>query len=116
VASLLNIRGIRFGFSHAAFSSCVVFADTPDFDGAPFIQDIDDDSVLFGKMMVGDRLIALDGEDVSDMNAQQVSRLISRKSLQKCRKFQVLRRNEATHRSNKHSTWDPEPSEFGGLV
>jgi PDZ domain-containing secreted protein len=84
---------------------CLFFVDTPDFEGAPFIQDIDEDSVLLGKIFVGDRIIALDGQDVSDMTAQQVSRLISHKSLQKCRKFQVLRKNEAGKRS-KHSTWD----------
>jgi PDZ domain-containing secreted protein len=97
-------------------------ADTPDFEGAPFIQDVDDDSVLFGKMLVGDRLIALDGEDVSDLTAQQVSKIISRKAHQQCRKFRILRRNEkTTQRSSKHSTWDmPAHDEqspaFGGLV
>jgi PDZ domain-containing secreted protein len=95
-------------------------ADTPAFEGPPFIQDVDDDSVLFGKMMVGDRLIALDGEDISDLTAQQVSRLISSKSMQKCRKFQVLRKTEKAQRNSKDSTWgvphDEESNEFGGLV
>jgi PDZ domain-containing secreted protein len=118
-------RGI-FGFvvsCASSFSSCVCFfSDTPAFEGAPFIQDVDDDSVLFGKMLVGDRLIALDGEDVSDLTAQQVSKIISRKSHQQCRKFRILRKNEKTSpRSSRHSTWDmpahdEQSSAFGGLV
>jgi PDZ domain-containing secreted protein len=105
--------------------SCTLFrlfcsSDTPAFEGPAFIQDVDDDSVLVGKMKVGDRLIALDGEDISDLTAQEVSRMISRKSMQQCRKFQVLRKTDKAQRNSKHSTWDvphdEESNEFGGLV
>jgi C-terminal processing protease CtpA/Prc len=43
---------------------------------------------------VGDALIAVDDVDVRNMNAVQVSKLISRKSGQEVRKLSLLRRQQ----------------------
>ncbi len=44
---------------------------------------------------MGDALIAVDDVDVRNMNAVEVSKLISRKSSQEVRKLSVLRRDQS---------------------
>lgn len=53
--------------------------DTPN-GGVPVVHAIKPESVLANKVKVGDRLISVDGEDVTTMTAVQVSKLISIKS------------------------------------
>jgi hypothetical protein len=53
--------------------------DTPN-GGVPIVHAIKPESVLADKVVVGDRLISVDGEDVTSMTAVQVSKLISVKS------------------------------------
>jgi C-terminal processing protease CtpA/Prc len=48
--------------------------------GAPVVHSIEDTSVLVDRVRVGDRLLAVDGEDCTAMTAMQVSKLISLKS------------------------------------
>lgn len=53
--------------------------DTPN-NGVPVVHAIKQDSVLCDRVQVGDRLVSVDGEDVTSMTAVQVSKLISLKS------------------------------------
>jgi len=70
-----------------------VVIDTPD-DGAPVVHAIKDSSVIADKLQVGDKLVAVDDEDVRTMTAIKVSKLISRKSTNPTRKLSIIR---ATH-------------------
>jgi C-terminal processing protease CtpA/Prc len=47
--------------------------------GVPEVQDIREDSILRGRVHIGDKLISVDQQDVSKMSGEQVSRLISSK-------------------------------------
>lgn len=67
-----------------------VVIDTPD-DGAPIIHAIKDSSVIADKLQVGDKLVAVDDEDVRAMTAIKVSKLISRKSANPTRKLSIIR-------------------------
>ena len=53
--------------------------DTPN-GGVPAVRAIKPESVLASKVQVGDRLVAVDGDDVTAMTTVQVSKLISLKS------------------------------------
>jgi C-terminal processing protease CtpA/Prc len=67
-----------------------VVIDTPD-DGAPVVHAIKDSSVIAEKLQVGDKLVAVDDEDVRTMTAIKVSKLISRKSGNPTRKLSIIR-------------------------
>jgi C-terminal processing protease CtpA/Prc len=67
-----------------------VVIDTPD-DGAPVVHAVKDSSVIADKMRVGDKLVAVDDEDVRSMTAIKVSKLISRKSANPSRKLTIIR-------------------------
>lgn len=67
-----------------------VVIDTPD-DGAPVVHAVKDTSVIAQKIQVGDKLVAVDDEDVRSMTAIKVSKLISRKSANPSRKLTVVR-------------------------
>jgi len=67
-----------------------VVIDTPD-DGAPVVHAIKDSSVIANKLQVGDKLVAVDDEDVRTMTAINVSKLISRKGANATRKLSVIR-------------------------
>jgi len=67
-----------------------VVIDTPD-DGAPVVHAIKDSSVIADKLQVGDKLVAVDDEDVRTMTAIKVSKLISRKSANPTRKLSIIR-------------------------
>lgn len=53
--------------------------DTPE-NGAPFVYSIKDVSPLVGKLMEGDRVIAIDDEDVRLLTAVKISKILSKKS------------------------------------
>ena len=59
--------------------------------GPPLVYDIRETSVLKNELQKGDRIIALDDEDVREMTANQVSNMISRKKEQMTRKLTILR-------------------------
>jgi len=67
-----------------------VVIDTPD-DGAPVIHAVKDTSPIVNKVQVGDKLVAVDDEDVRSMTAIKVSKLISRKSNNASRKLTIIR-------------------------
>lgn len=67
-----------------------VVIDTPD-DGAPVVHAVKETSVVVDKVKVGDKLVAVDDEDVRTLTAIKVSKLISRKSANTSRKLTVLR-------------------------
>jgi hypothetical protein len=67
-----------------------VVIDTPD-DGAPVVHAVKDNSVIADQICVGDKLIAVDDEDVRSMTAIKVSKLISRKSANPSRKLTIVR-------------------------
>lgn len=55
--------------------------DTPN-SGVPIVHAIKPESVLANKVLVGDKLVKVDGEDVTSMTAVQVSKMISVRSEQ----------------------------------
>ena len=67
-----------------------VVIDSPE-DGGPVVHAIKEGSVLTNKLLVGDRLVAVDEEDVRAMSAIKVSKLISRKALNAARKLTIIR-------------------------
>ena len=67
-----------------------VVIDTPD-DGAPVVHAVKDTSPIANKVQVGDKLVAVDDEDVRAMTAIKVSKLISRKSNNASRKLTIIR-------------------------
>jgi C-terminal processing protease CtpA/Prc len=67
-----------------------VVIDTPD-DGAPVVHAVKDSSVIADQIRVGDKLVAVDNEDVRSMTAIKVSKLISRKGANSMRKLTVVR-------------------------
>ena len=68
-----------------------VVIDTPD-DGAPVVHAVKDSSVIAHLVQVGDLLVAVDDEDVREMSAIKVSKLISRKSANPSRKLTIVRK------------------------
>lgn len=67
-----------------------VVIDTPN-DGAPVVHAVKDTSPISNKVQVGDKLVAVDDEDVRAMTAIKVSKLISRKSNNASRKLTIIR-------------------------
>jgi membrane-associated protease RseP (regulator of RpoE activity) len=67
-----------------------VVIDTPD-DGAPVVHAVKDSSAIANKIKVGDKLVAVDDEDVRSMTAIKVSKLISRKNANPSRKLSIIR-------------------------
>jgi hypothetical protein len=67
-----------------------VVIDTPN-DGAPIVHAVKDSSPIADKIQVGDKLVAVDDQDVRTMTAIQVSKLISKKSVNASRKMTVIR-------------------------
>jgi len=67
-----------------------VVIDTPN-NGPPVVHAIKDTSALVDQLQVGDKLVAVDDEDVRLMTAIKVSKLISRKSTNPSRKLTVVR-------------------------
>jgi len=71
--------------------------DTPDGPerncGAPFIREVGSGSPLAGVVEPGDHLLAVDDEDVRQMTALQVSKVISKKNWKPNRKLMIMRRH-----------------------
>jgi len=55
-----------------------VVIDTP--DGIPMVHALKDTSILATKIRVGDKLVSVDGEDITAMQALHVSKMISERS------------------------------------
>jgi len=67
-----------------------VVIDTPS-DGASFVHAVKPTSIIADRIQVGDKLVAVDDEDVRALSAINVSKLIGKKSSQPTRKLTVLR-------------------------
>jgi len=67
-----------------------VVIDTPS-DGASFVHAVKPTSIIADRIKVGDKLVAVDDEDVRSLSAINVSKLIGKKSSQPTRKLTVLR-------------------------
>lgn len=67
-----------------------VVLDTPG-DGPPTVHELRPNSVLKNELKVGDRVIAIDDEDVRRLSANKVSKIISRKMENPTRKFSIVR-------------------------
>ncbi len=67
-----------------------VVIDNPD-GRNPTIHAVKDTSHIASQISVGDRIVAVDDEDVRGMSAMKVSRLISRKSNNASRKLTIIR-------------------------
>ena len=67
-----------------------VVIDTPN-DDAPIVHAVKDSSPIANQVRVGDKLVAVDDEDVRALTAIKVSKLISKKSTQASRKLTVIR-------------------------
>jgi len=67
-----------------------VVIDTPD-NGAPVVYNIKESCPIADQLQVGDKVVAVDGEDVRSMTAVKVSRLISEKSANPERNFRIIR-------------------------
>ena len=65
--------------------------DTPDNAGAPIVHYVKEVSPIHGKIRAGDYLVAIDDEDVQDLTAVKISKILNRKSHQITRKLTVLR-------------------------
>ena len=60
-------------------------------DSVPVVSGIRSDSVLFDEVKIGDRLLSVDGMDVSEMLTSEVSRLIASKKHQPIRRLIFMR-------------------------
>ena len=67
-----------------------IVIDSPD-NGPPVVHSLKETSPIVDKMQVGDRIVAIDDEDVRTMSSIKVSKLISKKSSNEERKFTVVR-------------------------
>ena len=67
-----------------------VILDSPN-DGPPVVYKIRPDSAIGSLICLGDRLIAVDDIDVTEMNAVNVSRIMAKKSRQPSRKLTIIR-------------------------
>lgn len=68
-----------------------VVVDSPPNGGSAYVSDIKEDSHIFGKINLGDKIISVDGEDVSKLKAIHVSMLLGSKSRNAKRTITVLR-------------------------
>ena len=71
--------------------------------GGATVHAIKQNSVLFGQVRVGDRLLTVDGEDCTTLNAIQVSKLISLKS-EKPARVLVMARSSTAAGGTEHGT------------
>lgn len=69
----------------------VLLSPDPPEAGPAFISDISNDSPLLDKIQMGDKIVAIDDEDVRNMSAKNVSQLLGSKSNKTERKIMVLR-------------------------
>jgi C-terminal processing protease CtpA/Prc len=67
-----------------------VVIDAPS-HGVPMVHAIKDTSVLADRVRIGDRLVAVDNSDTTNMSAIQVSKLISSKAMNPTRKMVFIR-------------------------
>lgn len=79
-ASFQELQGETLEVIAPAGKLGVVVDIPPDRRGAPFVCDIRETSPLFGQIQPGDKLYAVDDEDVRKMSAIKVSKLLAQKA------------------------------------
>jgi C-terminal processing protease CtpA/Prc len=72
----------------------VVVDIPPDRRGPPFVCDIRETSPLYGQLQIGDKIFAVDNEDVRKMSAIKVSKLLAQRSENPERVITVFREYE----------------------
>jgi hypothetical protein len=73
-----------------------IVIDTPD-NGLPVIHAVKRTSAVRDQLRVGDKLLAIDDEDIRDKTAYHVSKIISSKMFNPQRKFTIVRPYEIIH-------------------
>jgi len=68
-----------------------VLVDSPVGGGLVFVSEVKDDSPILGEVHVGDKVVCVDDEDVSEMKAIQVSMILGSRSKNAQRKITVVR-------------------------
>ena len=68
-----------------------IVIDTPPTSSTPIVHAIKDTCPIRAEVYVGDKLVAVDGIDVREMEATDVSKLIGSKSGQSERKLTIIR-------------------------
>jgi len=71
----------------------VVVATSPQ-GGPAYVVDLREDSPLLGKVHLGDKIIAIDDDDVQQLSSTEVSKLLARKSRNPQRKLTILREED----------------------
>jgi len=75
-------------------------------DGCPFVCEVKDSSVLYGKVLVGDRLLSVDGVDLTIMRTGDVYKVIASKKEFPVRKFVFARpRQSGASKSTDSQGW-----------
>ena len=75
-----------------------VVIDTPD-DGFPVVHAVKNTSVIADQIAVGDKLVAVDDEDVRSMTAIRVSKMISKRGNNPSRKLTIVRTTQSIYDS-----------------
>jgi len=75
--------------------------------GPAYVSEIKEDSRIKGEVHLGDKVIAIDGDDVSRMKAVHISLLLAKKKKQGMRKITVLRDVGAEHIVARQSSMAP---------
>jgi len=83
----------------------VVVATSPQ-GGPAYVVDLREDSPLLGKVLLGDKIIAIDDDDVQQLSSTEVSKLIARKSRNPQRKLTILREEDQEEAPSSHEAKD----------
>lgn len=73
----------------------LVNPEPPEPLGPSFVYNIRKDSPLISLLQLGDKILALDDEDVTDLSAESISKLLGSKSSEIGRKITILRESKA---------------------
>ncbi|KAL7531212.1 hypothetical protein ACHAXR_003904 [Thalassiosira sp. AJA248-18] len=95
----------------------VLVTPEPPESGPAYVFNIRDDSPLMGKVRLGDKIMTVDDEDVREMTAINVSKLLGSKSTNEERKISILRANSSVSDSESDSgssTGSGSGSDSGG--
>jgi len=84
--------------------------------GSAFVSEIKEQSPMMGKLRLGDKVIAIDGEDVSDRKAVDISMMLARKSRQAERSIAVMRSNVGDEDSRSSASSDTESTQEARLT
>ena len=86
-----------------------VIVDMPPTGPPAFVCEVKDSSPLLDEIFVGDKIVAVDGEDVQTMSAVNVSKLLGRKSRNEQRRITVLRERDGLSQSSDEADADFSP-------